>query len=134
MAQKEALAETLRVLPYYDEVVIDKARRTDPEVVLEGYTAIWHYDRESHVLTISDEIDGEDGLIEFDGASEPGKVLYDGLGLKLTSGPLSRVDVNAEYTWTQLAFGQVELGNAVYSCSRIARPFCNARRDKIVYH
>jgi hypothetical protein len=97
------------VLPYYDEVVIDPARRTDPEVVLEGYTAVWHYDRETHVLTVSDEISGEDGTIEFDGTSVDGKVLYDGLGLTLTSGPLSRVDVAAEYTWTQLAQGNVDL-------------------------
>jgi hypothetical protein len=109
VAQKEALAQTLRVLPYYDEVVIDKARRTDPEVVLEGYSKIWHYDRETHVLTVSDEITGEDGLVEFDGASEGGKVLYDGLGLTLTSGPLARVDVIAEYTWTQQAQGRVDL-------------------------
>jgi len=109
VAQKEALAATLRVLPYYDEVVIDKARRSDPEVVLEGYTAVWHYDRETHVLTISDEVTGEDGLVEFDGASEDGKVLWDGLGLTLTSGPLTRVDVNAEFTWTQQAQGTVDL-------------------------
>jgi hypothetical protein len=114
VAQKEALAETLRVLPYYDEVVIDKDRRTDPEVVLEGYSAIWHYDRETHELTVSDEITGEDGLIEFDGASEDGTVLYDGLGLTLTSGPLARVDVIAEYAWTQQAQGLVELGS--YLC------------------
>jgi hypothetical protein len=109
VAQKADLADTLRVLPYYDEVVIDEARRTDPEVVLEGYSAIWHYDRETHVLSISDEIDGEDGLVEFDGASDGGKVLYDGLGLTLTSGPLSRVDVTAEYTWTQQARGTTDL-------------------------
>jgi hypothetical protein len=110
VAQKQALAETLKVLPFYDEVVIDPERRSDPEVVLEGYSAIWHYDRETHMLTISDELDGEDGLIEFDGASEAGKVLYDGLGLTLTSGPLARVDLTAEYTWTQQAYGTVELG------------------------
>jgi hypothetical protein len=109
VAQKEALAQTLRVLPHYDEVVIDKARRTDPEVVLEGYSKIWHYDRETHVLTVSDEITGEDGLVEFDGTSEDGKVLYAGLSLNLTSGPLARVDVKAEYTWTQLANGTVDL-------------------------
>jgi hypothetical protein len=109
VAQKEALAETLRILPYYDEVVIDKARRTDPDVVLEGYSKVWAYDRETHILTVSDEIDGEDGLVEFDGASEDGAVLYDGLGLTLTSGPLTRVDVNAEFTWTQLAQGSVDL-------------------------
>jgi len=110
VAQKEALAATLRVLPYYDEVVIDPDRRADPEVVLEGYTRIWHYDRETHTLTTSDEISGEDGLVEFDGASEGGKVFYDGLGLELSGGPLSRVDMYAEYSWTQMAFGEVEMG------------------------
>jgi hypothetical protein len=109
VAQKAALADTLRVLPYYDEVVIDPTRRSDPEVVLEGYSKVWHYDRETHVLTVSDEVTGEDGLVEFDGASEGGKVLYDGLGLTLTSGPLARVDVTAEYTWTQQAQGGVDL-------------------------
>jgi hypothetical protein len=109
VAQKEALAQTLRVLPYYDEAVIDPSRRTDPEVVLEGYSAIWSYDRETHELAVSDEITGEDGLVEFDGASEDGKVLYDGLSLTLTSGPLARVDVNAEFSWTQSARGAVDL-------------------------
>ena len=99
----------------YDEAVIDKARRSDPDVVLEGYTKIWHYDRETHVITVSDEITGEDGLVEFDGASEDGKVLYDGLGLTLTSGPLSRVDVSAEYTWTQQARGTVDLTSYLLS-------------------
>jgi hypothetical protein len=111
VAQKAALADSLRVLPYYDETVIDPAQRTDPEVVLEGYSAIWHYDRETHALTISDEVDGEDGLVEFDGSSEPGKVLHDGLSLNLTSGPLTRVDIVADYTWTQLAQGTVELAS-----------------------
>jgi len=115
VAQKAALADTLRVLPFYDEAVIDKKRRDDPEVVLEGYTKIWHYDRETHVLTVSDEITGEDGLVEFDGASEDGKVLWDGLGLTLTSGPLSRVDINAEFTWTQQARGTVDLTNYLIS-------------------
>jgi len=109
VAQKEALADTLRVLPYYDEAVIEKSRRSDPDVVLEGYTKIWHYDRETHVVTVSDEITGEDGLVEFDGDSEDGKVLYDGLGWALSSGPLTRVDVSAEYTWTQQARGTVDL-------------------------
>jgi hypothetical protein len=102
-------------LPYYDQVVIDPARWTDPEVVLEGYTAIWHYDRETHLVTVSDEISGEDGTIGFDGTSVDGKVLYDGLGLTLTSGPLSRVDVTAEYNWTQVARGDVDLTDYVTS-------------------
>jgi hypothetical protein len=107
VAQKEALADSLRVLPYYDEAMIDPQRRTDPEVVLEGYTKIWHYDRETLVITVSDEISGEDGLVDFLCAN--GDVFYDGIGLSLTSGPLARVDINAEFTWTQQASGTVDL-------------------------
>lgn len=109
VAQKAAVANSLRVLPYYDEAVIEPSRRTDPDVVLEGYTAIFHYNPETHVVSVSDEISGEDGLVQFDGASDTGKVLYDGLALTLTSGPLSRVDVAAEFTWTQQARGSVDL-------------------------
>jgi len=115
VAQKEALADTLRVLPYYDPIMLDKERRKDPDVVLEGYTKVWHYDRETHVLTVSDEITGEDGLVEFDGASEGGKVFWDGLGLTLASGPLSRVDISAEFTWSQQARGTVDLTNYLIS-------------------
>ena len=115
VAQKEALADTLRVLPFYDEAVIDPKRRKDPDVVLEGYTKIWHYDRETHVVTVSDEISGEDGLVSFDGGSDDGKVLYDGLGLNLATGPLSRVDLTAEFTWTQQASGTVDLTHYLIS-------------------
>jgi hypothetical protein len=123
VVQKAALADTLRVLPYYDEAVIDKDKRDDPDVVLEGYTKIWHYDRESHVITVSDEITGEDGLVEFDGASETGKVLYDGLGLTLTTGPLARVDVIAEYTWTQQGRGTVDLTQWIMQSWNAIDPF-----------
>lgn len=107
VAQKEALANTLRVLPYYDAAVIEPSRRNDPDLVLEGYTKIWHFDRETHVVTVSDEISGEDGLVTFLCAN--GDVLYDGLGLNLTSGPLTRVDVAAEFTWTQRGYGSVDI-------------------------
>src|SRR5262249_29861926 len=100
-------ADTLRVLPFYDDVVIDPQRRDDPDLVLEGYTKIWHYNRETHVITVSDEITGEDGTVSFDCAN--GDVIYDELALTLTSEPLSRVDVNAEYTWTQQSQGIVDL-------------------------
>src|SRR5215475_10601215 len=114
VAQKQALAVSLAVLPYYDPVMIEPSRRItatggDPETVLEGYTAIWHFDRETHVVTISDEISGEDGLVTFDASDAANKVLYDGLGLSLTSGPLAKATVSAEFNWTQGASGSVDL-------------------------
>lgn len=105
--QKNNLADTLRVLPFYDEVVIAPERRDDPDVVLEGYTKIWHIDRETHVVTVSDELDGEDGLVEID--CDDGDILYDGLGMSISSGPLSSVEINAEFEWTQIAQGSVDL-------------------------
>lgn len=109
VAQKEALANSLRTLPGYDEVVLDPPRRTDPEVVLEGYTKIWHYNRETHVMSVTDVLTGEDGLVTFDGVSEAGKTLYDGLGMSFSSGPLSSVEMYAEFEWTQIAQGSVDL-------------------------
>ena len=32
---------------------------------LEGYSALWHVDRITHEVTISDIIAGEDGIVEF---------------------------------------------------------------------
>ena len=118
VTQKQNLALTLAVLPQYDPIMIEPSRRIgtstagfvgDPEVVLEGYSAIWHYDRETHVITVSDEITGEDGTLSFDATTASKTVLYDGLGLTLTSGPLAKASVTAEFNWTQGAAGTVDL-------------------------
>jgi hypothetical protein len=50
-------------------------------------------------------------------------VLYDGLGLTLTSGPLTRVDVNAEFTWTQLGQGAVDLTSYLTGGSSVVVSF-----------
>jgi len=120
VAQKQALAVSLAVLPYYDAALIEPTRRItattgDPEVVLEGYSAIWHYDRETHVISISDEITGEDGLVSFDASNAPNTVLYDGLGLNLTTGPLASASVTATFNWTQSAGGTVDLTSYLLS-------------------
>lgn len=100
-AQKAALAATLRVLPWYDEIFIDEQHRSDPDIVLEARSAVWHYDPITHVATISDILVGEDGTEEFQ-ASE---MLFDGLELDLGTPPLSKVTVTADLPWTQLAKG-----------------------------
>src|SRR5215831_16847669 len=121
VAQKQNLALTLAVLPWYDPALIEQSRRMeaattasgvptgDAEAVLEGYSAIWHYDRETHVITVSDEITGEDGTVSFDASNASKTVLYDGLGLTLTTGPLAKASVTAEFNWTQTASGGVDL-------------------------
>ena len=37
LSQKQALAETLKVRPYWDPVFIDPDKRDDVETIMEGY-------------------------------------------------------------------------------------------------
>ncbi len=60
---KRALADTLRVWPYWDPVWILDERMEDPDTVLEARTQLWHIDRVTHAVTVSDIISGEDGTL-----------------------------------------------------------------------
>lgn len=96
--QKDALAATLRDLPYYDPVFVDETRRLDPDVVLEARTELWHIDRLTHELTLSDILSGEDGLETFTSAQH----LYDNLQLQLGEPPLRAVYVDGSVSWDQV--------------------------------
>jgi hypothetical protein len=110
--QKTALADTLRVLPWYDEIFIDKARREDPDVVLEAYSRRWHIDPVTHTVTASDIIEGEDGQETFD-ADE---MLYDGFDLSIGADiPLRSVKIDAELNWTQLGQGSLDMSAYIQS-------------------
>lgn len=104
-AQKSALAESLKVLPWYDPIFVDAQHRNDPDLVLEAYAAMWHFDPVTHDVTISDILIGEDGTVEF----EHGDHIFDGLEIDFGTTPLTQVRVNAELIWTQLAKGGVDL-------------------------
>jgi hypothetical protein len=101
-AQKEALAAAMRVLPYYDPVFISPDSQLDPDVVLEGRTVAWHIDRTSHVVSTSDLLVGEDGLLEFDETNVP----YDSVDIQLDEPPVRLVHVEAEVPWTQNVAGE----------------------------
>lgn len=100
-AVKEALAETLRVLPYYDPVFISEDQAADPDVVLEGRTVAWHIDRVTHELTVSDFIEAEDGLATF----IEGDVPWDTVEIELDQPPVRRVRVEATVPWDQNVTG-----------------------------
>jgi hypothetical protein len=91
MRARAALADALRVLPHYDPIFIDEARREDPDVVLEARTALWHVDRVTHGVTISDILTGEDGVVEIMSDNH----FYDALEMNLGNIPLRRVSVAA---------------------------------------
>lgn len=97
LAQKQTLAETLKVRPYYDPVFIDDSHRDDPDALLEGYSAHWHIDRTSLDLSISDIISGEDGVEVFEEADS----FYDSVQISLEQSPLRAVQVQASVKWLQ---------------------------------
>lgn len=111
---KEALAETLRVQPYYDPMWLRSEKRTDPDAVLEGYTYAWHIDRVTHALTVSDILNGEDGTIEIDNHDN------DSLDVSIGEPPLRAVRVEAEIEWDQAAEGVVDFSGELIKAFRAA--------------
>lgn len=111
VTQKEALAASLRVAPYYDEIWLDEQRRLDPDVVLEARPELWHTDRITHVLTTSDVLVGEDGTYDFPN----NRVFYDSVKITLNQVPLRNVEVEAKVTWVQSAIGSVEVGSIIHA-------------------
>lgn len=104
-SQKTAVAEALKVLPYYDKVFIDEQQRDNIDGVLEGYSVVWHTDRVTHEVGVSDVLIGEDTLIELD----PTDILYNGFDLDFNQIPLTSVEVEAVFNWDQIAAGGVDL-------------------------
>jgi hypothetical protein len=106
-AAKIALANSLRVAPWYDPVWIAEGRETDPDVVLEARPEIWHIDRLTHALTVTNIITGEDGTTIL-GA---GDFIYESLDMRYGSPPVRKVAVEAEVSWDQIAEGTLDLSN-----------------------
>jgi hypothetical protein len=103
-AQKLALAEALRVAPYWDPMWIQPDMRDDPDTVLEARTQLYHTDRVTGEVTVSDILSGEDGLIDFGGL-----FIKDSLGIAFGSPPVRTVTVEASVTWDQAATGTVDI-------------------------
>lgn len=111
---KEALAETLRVYPYWDEVWINADRASDPDVVLEARSALFHTDRVTHAVTISDIINGEDGVVNMT------NLFYDSLNMTFGTAPLTRVRVEAEVSWPQMAQGRMDVNLQLKDAFKVA--------------
>ena len=102
-AQKEAVADTLRVFPWFDGVWFAPEDRGLADNVLESRAALWHIDRVSHDVTVSNIITGEDGTIMFDGAD----VLNDTIRISYGDPPCRQVNVTANFAWDQIASGEM---------------------------
>ena len=109
-ALRNALAATLKVLPYWDPVWIT-GDIEDADNVLATYGARWHIDRRSLALTVSDELIGEDGTLTFGEADHT----YDDVSVSYTGVPLSQVDIDATLAWTQGGTGTIDLTERIYN-------------------
>ena len=94
---KQAVAETMKIRPYWDPVFLDNTHRDDPDSILEGWSKLWHIDRTTLVTSASDILEGEDGTVAF-GESDG---FYDSLSVKLGQPPLTDVRVEVNVQWTQ---------------------------------
>lgn len=102
--QKLALAETLKVAPWWDPIWVREDMRDDPDAVIEARTVLYHVDRTSLVVTVSDMLSGEDGLVDFGST-----FLSDSLDIAFGSPPVRTVTVEASLTWDQVAAGVVDI-------------------------
>lgn len=102
--QKAALADALRVLPYWDDVWVQD-RVDDPDAVLDTYTVRWHIGRLDLAVTTSDINQGEDGTIEIGEADH----LYDDVEVSYGDAPLRRIAITGKIAWTQTGSGDVDI-------------------------
>ena len=107
-AAKEAVAAGLRVLPWFDPVWIGADRRSDPDVALESRTALYHIDRTSLAVTVSDIVAGEAGTVDIGG-----NLFRDSLDMRYTQIPARTVRVAAEMTWNQKASGSIDISRQI---------------------
>ncbi len=103
--QQLRIAAPLRRRPFWDPVFIDATERYKPESALLGYPAFWHVDRITGVVTVSDILNGEDGVELF----EEGEVPYDSVDFGIDQAPLSIVRIDASVPWTQTATGIISI-------------------------
>lgn len=101
IAAKQTQAEKLKIRPYYDPVFLDELHRDDADAILEGWSKLYHIDRISHEVTVTDILEGEDGIVVFDG----NQGLYESVKCELGECPLSVVQVQAAVQWTQRSTG-----------------------------
>jgi hypothetical protein len=113
--QKAALAESMKVLPYYDPIFVSPDRWADPDVVLEGYSVLWHVHPVTHVVTVSDILVPEDGEIDLSSVD----IFYDSMSMTLNQVPLTSVTVEATIPWTQIHSQQINLRFKVFEAGDV---------------
>lgn len=113
IAQKTALAATMRVLPYWDPVW-EVEKIDEPDTVLESYCALWHIDRLTLLLTAAHLLHGEDGTLDVSDH------LYASLKVAFGSKPKRKIKVTGNVAWKQKATGIVDLTTPLWQAFKFA--------------
>ena len=115
---RQAAAEGLKTPGNYDAIFIDPAKRDDPTNCLEGYSAVFHYDRlptgspARLNVSVSDYLTPEDSTITLTESD----VIGDSFELDIGQQPATLIKMRASVRWTQQGAGAFELVNKSGNC------------------
>lgn len=106
--QRQKLAEQIKVSGPYDPVFIAVQKRDDPDALLEAVSGLYHIDPVTHVVSISDILNGEDGNVDINADHH----LYDEMvpDLDQTS-QITGILMDATVSWNQTGQGFIDMGN-----------------------
>lgn len=125
--RRAALAETLKVAPYWDPAFFDEEQARDPNVVLNSRPALWHIDPVTHLVTITDVCIGEDGTIDID----VDEGMRDSVNVTFGTPPAKRVNIYATGNWDQIGVGKINLG-AYMNNSWYGNPFPGVINERAI--
>jgi hypothetical protein len=106
------LADSMRHLPEYDEIFVSFDKFDDPDVVLEGYSKLWHVDRITGEVTASDVLEGEDGTETFTEDDQPD---HTKLTVEIDQNLLPNVTCIMNVKWTQTHIGTIDTGSRAFA-------------------
>jgi hypothetical protein len=107
--QRQTVAETLKVPPFWDEVFVAVEKSDDPDTVLESRSELWCVDPITLKVTAEDILDASDGNIDITADQH----FYDALDLHDGDAPLTAVLMDATVSWTQTGRGFIDMGTNV---------------------
>src|SRR5579859_5184959 len=107
--RRQVAAEALKVLPFWDEVMVAVEKSDDPDTVLQSRSALWCVDPITLAVTAEDILDDSAGNIDITDH------FYDSLDMHDGDAPLTSVMVDATISWVQTARGFMDMGQQLIS-------------------
>jgi len=103
--QKQAIAEAAKVRPYWDPVFFAPEDQDNPDLILEARSQLWHIDRVTHIVSLSNIINAEDGVLSFGESIVP----RDSVNIGYKQNPVRKVRVIASAQWDQAIGGTINI-------------------------